>query len=279
MATTTAAGRSKTGVCGRAVVGAGQNSRCSNRAASVGETDTVRVLFVEDDNDFREALADQLSDLGFAVQEFADGAALLGSLDTAIDADIIVLDWRLPDTSGIELLSQLRRRGVNLPVVFLTGHTQTSRESLAFDRGAVDFIDKARGVEVLVRRLKRVVGGAKPAAGQPPDKRMVLGKLVLRPAVSRAYWNEVDVGLTVGEYNIVHLLASNVGRYVTYRAIYDRLHYEGFIAGSGEHGYRGNVRSFIKRIRNKFRRLDPTFVEIENYLAFGYCWGKPDGPG
>jgi two-component system, OmpR family, response regulator ChvI len=276
MATTTAAGRSKTGVCGRAVVGAGQNSRCSNRAASVGETDTVRVSFVEDDNDFREALADQLSDLGFAVQGFPDGAALLGALDTAIEADVIVLDWRLPNTSGIDLLTQLRRRGVNLPVVFLTGHTLTSYERQAFDGGAVDFIDKARGVEVLVRRLKRVVEGAKPAAGLPPDKRVVLGKLVLRPAVSRAYWNEADVGLTVGEYNIVQLLASNVGRRVSYRAIYDRVHYEGFIAGSGEHGYRSNVRSVIKRIRNKFRALDPTFTEIANYQSFGYCWGKPE---
>jgi hypothetical protein len=62
---------------------------------------------------------------------------------------------------------------------------------------------------------------------------MVCGKLVLRTSVSRAYWNEVDVGLTVGKYNIVHLLASNVGNYATYRAIYDRLHYEGLTFGAG----------------------------------------------
>ena len=65
-----------------------------------------------------------------------------------------------------------------------------------------------------------------------------------------------------------------MGRYVTYRAIYDGLHYEGFIAGSGADGYRGNVRSAIKRIRNKFRSFDPTFDEIENYTGFGYRW-KP----
>lgn len=63
---------------------------------------------------------------------------------------------------------------------------------------------------------------------------------------------------------------------MTYRAIYDRLHYEGFIAGSGEHGYRANVRSAIKRIRNKFRDFDPGFGEIVNYTAFGYCWGTPN---
>jgi two-component system response regulator ChvI len=103
---------------------------------------------------------------------------------------------------------------------------------------------------------------------------MICGKLLLRPDVSRAYWDGVDLDLTVGEYNIVHLLASNVGRYVTYRAIYDRIHHEGFIAGRGPHGYRPNVRSTIKRIRNKFRERDPAFVEIENYTCFGYRWGK-----
>jgi two-component system response regulator ChvI len=66
-----------------------------------------------------------------------------------------------------------------------------------------------------------------------------------------------------------------VGRYVTYRAVYDRLRHEGFIARSGDEGYRANVRSAIKRIRNKFRECDPAFEEIENYPAFGYCWGRP----
>jgi two-component system response regulator ChvI len=244
-------------------------------SARVGMTDAIRILFIEDDRYYRETLDGELSEQGFAVKSFADGASLFASLDSAAEADVIILDWRLPDTSGIDLLFQLRGHGVNLPVVFLTGYTLPANESLAFERGAVDFIDKARGVEVLVRRLMRVVEAAKAAADPRANKSMVCGKLVLRPTVSRAYWNEVDIGLTVGEYNIVHLLASNVGRDVTYRSIYDRLHYEGFIARSGDEGYRANVRSAIKRIRNKFRECDPAFEEIENYPAFGYCWGRP----
>jgi two-component system response regulator ChvI len=176
--------------------------------------------------------------------------------------------------SGIDLLSELRRRGIDSPVVFLTGHSLTSNETLAFERGAIDFIDKTRGGEVVVRRLRLVVASTRPAASDlQPDERVVCGKLVLRPAIGRAYWNDVDLGLTIGEYNIVYLLASNVGRYLSYRAIYDRMHYEGFIAGSGDDGYRTNVRSTIKRIRNKFRESDPTFEEIKNSVALGYCWG------
>jgi two-component system response regulator ChvI len=85
-----------------------------------------------------------------------------------------------------------------------------------------------------------------------------------------------DVGLTLGEYKLIHLLVSNAGSFVTYRAAYDRLHFESFIAGSGNDGFRANVRSVIKRIRSKFRSIDPTFDEIENYNGFGYSWKKPD---
>jgi two-component system response regulator ChvI len=244
--------------------------------AHVGETGTIRVLLVEDDQIYRDSLSNELSKHGFAVHGFADGASLLRALDSAIDADIIILDWGLPKTLGIDLLPQLRRHGVTLPVVFLSGRTMPANESLAFDRGAIDFIDKARGVEVLVRRLRRVVKASNRTEQLQTDRSMICGNLLLRPDVSRAYWKDTDLDLTLGENNIVHLLVSNVGKYITYRAVYDRLRHEGFIAGDGPDGYRANVRSAIKRIRNKFRALDPTFDEIENYAGFGYCWKKPD---
>jgi two-component system response regulator ChvI len=240
--------------------------------ASLGKAEPIRVLLVDDDQVYRDILGAELSAYGFVVQGFGDGASLLDSLDSAIDADVIALDWNLLAPTGIDLLPQLRRRGVNLPVVILMRRALPAHESQALDSGAIDFIDKARGVDVLARRLKRAAGVGKP--DPHTDKHIVCGKLVLKPSVSRAYWDGVDVDLTVGEFNIVHLLVSNVGRYATYRAMYDRLRYQGFIAGEGNDGYRANVRSAVKRIRNKFRALEPTFAEIENYTAFGYCWGK-----
>jgi two-component system response regulator ChvI len=239
----------------------------------------IRILFVEDDDSFREVLSADLSDRGFDVQSFPDGASLLSALEAPAHADLILLDWKLPKTPGIDLLPRLRRRGVNLPVVFLTGYAESTRENLALDRGAIDFIDKARGVEVLVKRLRRAVEAAKPAAPDPQtDARLVHGSLVLRPAVSRAYWNEIDVELTMGEYNVVYLLASNLGRYVTYRSLYDRLRYEGFHAGHGTNGYRANVRTVIKRIRRKFVAIDPAFDRIKNYSNFGYSWLTEPAP-
>jgi two-component system response regulator ChvI len=252
--------------------------RANQQMAELGR-DLIRVLHVEDDPNCREAIADQLSDHGFVVRSFANAISLADGLAVSSEADIILLDWDLPDVSGIELLVELRQAGVNLPVVFLTGYGFTAQENLAFEAGAIDFIDKTRGVEVLVRRLRRLLTAPKSAAAPPSARPLVCGKLLLDPHVSRAYWNDCDVGLTLGEYNIVDLLVSNAGRWVTYRAIYDRVHYEGFIGGSGEDGYRINVRGLIKRIRKKLLQCDETFAEIENFVGLGYRWANAKAAG
>ena len=235
----------------------------------------IRLILVDDDDDFREAVSGELADLGFAVQCFSDGASMLASVADGTNADIIVLDWGLPALSGIDLLPRLRREGIQLPVVFLTGRTSANHEHLAFDRGALDFVDKARGVPILAKRIKVIVESSKRPAALEVEEVLQCGRLMLKPRVSRAYWDEADINLTLTEFNIVRLLASSVGDHVTYRAVYDCMHHVGFIAGSGENGYRTNVRSSIKRIRNKFRLVDAEFAEIENYPSFGYRWGKP----
>jgi two-component system, OmpR family, response regulator ChvI len=252
--------------------------------AASGQAELRRVVLVESDQYYREVLTFELLRQGFVVHAFADGASLLGSLATAVDADLAVLDWDLPTMPGTELLAQLRQHGVNLPVVFLAGkaiagdnkEALDAYECMAFDQGAVDFIAKSRDRQVLVRRLRRVVELVKPKTDVSVEERVACGKLRLKPETSRAYWAGIDVGLTFGEYKLVHLLVSNAGSFVTYRSLYDRLHFQGFIAGSGTDGFRANVRSAIKRIRNKFRACDPTFDEIENYTGFGYCWRKSD---
>jgi len=250
------------------------NQSFESVSSCAGTMNGVRVLLVEGVQHDREALAADLSERGFIVQDFADATELFSWLDAAAEADVIILEWELSKTSGIDLLLQLRERGVKLPVAFLTNHTQQANEKLAFERGAVDFIDKARGVEILASRLRLLSGAGQRIPAVQADKPIVCGNLVLRPESSRASWHGVDVGLTVGEYKIAHLLASNAGSYVTYRAIYDRLTYEGFIAGIGDDGYRTNVRSAIRRFRNKFRECDPAFAEIKNFCGVGYGWRR-----
>jgi two-component system response regulator ChvI len=83
----------------------------------------------------------------------------------------------------------------------------------------------------------------------------------------------------VTEFNIVHRLVAQAGEFLTYRLVYDCVHWSGFAAGCGEDGYRTNVRSSIKRIRGKFVAIDGAFDEIENFPAFGYRWRAIAGTG
>ena len=233
------------------------------------------LILVDDDKYFLEVLSAELADRGFSVSCFADGPSLLAAMSKGVEAEVALLDWVLPEMSGFELLEALRAQGIDLPVIFLTGYSLAERELQALDRGAVDFIDKARGTEVLAHRVRVIIEGRRqvPAPAGPPIERH--GSLALHPATARALWRERDIGLTMTEYKILLHLVTHKGRPQTYRAIYDTAHYEGFVAGSGEQGYNTNVRSLVKRIRRKFLAVDPGFSEIVNLAGVGYRWRDP----
>jgi len=244
-------------------------SDLSVAAVQSSDRQAIRILLVEDDKDYADVLIAELAERGIGVRHFVGSKEFLLTLDQAIDAHVIVLDWHMPRISGIELLGSIRRRGIKLPVVFLTGQNLIQYEKDALERGAMDFIDKSRGVETIVRRLKRVVTSA--GSDQAGARCTAQGRLTLHRHVSRALWDGVDLRLTVGEYDVVELLALNAGNFIRYRAIYDALR-PGFVSGRGVERYRANVRSALKRVRNKFRALDPDFDAIESYIAFGYRW-------
>jgi two-component system, OmpR family, response regulator ChvI len=230
------------------------------------------VVLVDDDDHYREALSADLADRGFAVSCFADGPSFLEAMRNGIEAQVALLDWALPEMSGFELLGAMRRHGIDLPVVFLTGYAMAERELQALDHGAADFVDKARGVEVLAHRLRVITESQRVlTVGATPETERH-GDLTLHPSTARALWRQRDVGLTITEYKIVVLLVSHKGQAQTYRAIYDMAHYSGFVAGSGEHGHQTNVRSLVKRIRRKFATVAPGFSEIENVSKVGYRW-------
>ena len=237
----------------------------------------MKVIAVDEDAQFRRMLSDELAEYGFDVTTFSDGAAFFEATSVALVADLIVLDWSLGPPSAIDLLPRLREAGVDVPVVFVTGRPLTANEDRAFALGALDFIDKSRGMGILVRRLRLAVRNSAPE--RRCDATLEHGHLTLMPNASRALGKGEDVALTVSEFKVVQLLVESRARAVSYREIYDRMHYCGFVAGYGEDGYRVNVRSTIRRIRVKFRSFDPTFDAVRNAAALGYAWAtEPCAP-
>jgi two-component system response regulator ChvI len=105
-----------------------------------------------------------------------------------------------------------------------------------------------------------------------------IGPLRINRSSQRVFWNGHDADLTMTEFRVVKLFADQMGDWLTYRKVYDVVHYSGFTAGWGCEGYRTNVRSIIKRLRRKFQVIEPTWNWIENYSGYGYRWAKPEMP-
>ncbi|HTI88813.1 MAG TPA: response regulator transcription factor [Alphaproteobacteria bacterium] len=240
-----------------------------------------RVLVVDDDEFFRESLAQNLADAGFVVETAANGEEAIEHLAGGNEppADLVILDWKMPGLTGIEVLRRVRQGGVETPVIFLTTLTDQIYEESALASGAVDFVEKSRSFVILLKRIELILNGVRGQAGgaavSVTDEMVSLGELELNLKSHRALWDGREVPLTLSEFNIVHLMASRAGADVRYRDIYDLVRGEGFTAGVGPEGYRANVRTFIKRIRQKFREIDERFDSIENYPGFGYRWRKP----
>ena len=234
-----------------------------------------RVVLVDDDDMFREALRNNLKDAGLDVLAFGDSRVALEHLRADRSATLALLDWKMPAMSGIELLRKMREARIDVPVVFLTVLGEPFYEETALADGAVDFIDKSRTFTIIQKRIEMILARGREGADstQAADAEPVaIGDLELNPASCRAVWKGRQVDLTVAEFAVVEHLARNAGHDVRYRDLYNAVRGPGFAAGFGTEGYRANVRSFVKRIRQKFRDLDDTFECIQNYPGFGYRW-------
>lgn len=232
-------------------------------------------MIVDDDPLFTESVSRNLMDAGFAVESHADGETALEVLRDGSRPDLLLLDWKMPGISGIEVLNRLRDLDIDIPVIFFTVLSDQVYEEAALGGGAVDFVEKSRSFAILLNRINLILSGAKGRTGlgeQEDADTLQVGNAELDLASSRAYWNGERVDLTLTEFEIVRHLISRAGQDVRYRELYDLVHGEDFAAGQGPEGYRANIRAIIKRIRQKFREVDDGFAQIENYPGFGYRW-------
>jgi len=113
-----------------------------------------RILLVDDEDDLREALSEQLIMTDeFDVFEAANGAEAMDQI-RAGQFDLAILDVGLPDTDGRELCKRMRKAGFKAPVVMLTGHDSDADTILGLDSGANDYITKPFKLPVLLARLR-----------------------------------------------------------------------------------------------------------------------------
>lgn len=162
-----------------------------------------KILMVDDDEDLREALADQLVlTEEFDVFEAEDGAAGLARAKEAI-YDLVILDVGLPDMDGRELCRLMRKQGVKCPVLMLTGHDSDADTILGLDAGANDYISKPFKFPVLLARIRAQLRQHE----QSEDAVFQIGPFTFKPAMKMLMTeDDKKIRLTEKETNILKYL-------------------------------------------------------------------------
>lgn len=116
------------------------------------------ISVVDDDESVREALPELLKELGFAARIFSSAEEFLVS-DAGLHSSCLLLDVAMPVMSGPELLRELRRRNVRIPVVFITARRDETTRSQLLNEGAVECLFKPFNDMALLQALNKAVGG------------------------------------------------------------------------------------------------------------------------
>jgi DNA-binding response OmpR family regulator len=161
----------------------------------------VRILVAEDDDGLRSVLERGLKESGYVVDAVADGEQALSYL-RVYDYSAIVLDWRMPASSGLEVLATLRGRGRSTPVLMLTARDATADRITGLDAGADDYLVKPFEFAELLARIRALL--RRPGDTHPP--RLVCGDLILDPATREAAVGPTSLSLTTTEFAILELL-------------------------------------------------------------------------
>lgn len=161
----------------------------------------MRILVAEDDPALRSVVERGLRENGFVVDAVPDGTSALDHL-RVYDYELVILDWRMPVTSGLDVVQQLRRRGSAVPVLMLTARDAVDDRVAGLDAGADDYLVKPFAFPELLARI-RALQRRGPAVLGP---RLVLGDLVLDPATREVRAGEDEPSLTTTELAILELL-------------------------------------------------------------------------
>ena len=162
-----------------------------------------KVLLIDDDEDLREALSEQLlMTEDFDVHEGASGAEALEKVKQH-SYDLLVLDVGLPDTDGRALCRLIRKQGVKCPILMLTGHDTDSDTILGLDAGANDYITKPFKFPVLLARMRAQLRQHELSE----DAIFVLGPYTFKPSLKLLFTSDdKKIRLTEKETNILKFL-------------------------------------------------------------------------
>ena len=181
----------------------------------------------------------------------------------------------MPGMDGMELLPRLRQHA-DLPVIFLTSKDHEQDEEAGLEMGADDYIAKPFSLRLLLARIRTILRRSDnlPAStpAQPNEQRsssvLERGSLTMDPARHQVTWGGKPVSLTVTEFLLLEALAVRPGVIKSRNQLMDAAYPDDVFVDDR------TVDSHIKRMRRKFRAVDPEFGAISTLYGAGYSFSE-----
>jgi len=231
------------------------------------------IALVDDDRNILTSVSLALQQEGFVTRVYSDPAAALKAIGDN-PPDLGVFDIKMPGMDGMELLRRVREMGGAVgavPVIFLTSKDDELDEALGLAMGADDYISKPFSQRLLIARIRAILRRQELARGdsvsgdqEPATELVERGQLVMDPDRHKVRWDGKDVSLTVTEFLILGALAQRPGVVKNRNQLLDVAYSDDVYVDDR------TIDSHIKRIRRKFRAVDPEFDAIETLYGVGY---------
>jgi two-component system KDP operon response regulator KdpE len=217
------------------------------------------VLIVEDDLRLGRAVTISLRAKGYEVRAATRGSQALAIIDE-FTPDVIVLDLGLPDMDGTDLIRRLRA-WTDVPIVVLSGRSESADKVDALDLGADDYVTKPFEIDELLARLRALVR----RAGSGPDEQTVtIGDTTVDFAARRVSRGNEDVRLTPTEWHLLEVLVRNPGVLLSQRRLLAE------VWGPGYESARGNLRLYLAQLRRKLELNPSEPRHLINEPGLGY---------
>lgn len=220
----------------------------------------MRLLLVEDEVMLSEALVYILKKNNYAVDAVYDGISGLEMAETGI-YDVIILDRMLPGKEGVEILKELRKKGISTAVIMLTAKDAIKDRVEGLDAGADDYLIKPFSKEELLARIRAL---SRRQSEVVQTESLTFADLVFNPLKAEIYCGNDTVKLTLKESMILELLMRNKNQVITKDLILDR------VWGVGSDIEINNLEVYLSYLRKKIALLNCGTV-IETIRGVGYC--------
>ncbi len=231
---------------------------------------TWKIALVEDDRNILTSVSIALESEGFSVDTYTDGDDALRGLSQK-PADLAILDIKMPRMDGMELLLKIRKKSV-MPIIFLTSKDDEVDELLGLRMGADDYIKKPFSQRLLIERIKALLRRREldENANNGDDKNNAIFRdnLMMDQSRHECTWKGEPLNLTVTEFLLLKSLAYRPGLVKNRDQLIDTAYGENIYVDDR------TIDSHIKRLRKKFRAIDPDFSQIETLYGVGYRYNR-----